>query len=125
MSPLTFLLVSIVGGLGAALRLLIDGLVKARLKVPFPVGTTIINVTGSFLLGLVTGLTTAAVLPTQWQLIIGGGLLGGYTTFSTASFETVRLIQDRRYVAGLLNGVGMLTAAVAAALFGLWLASLF
>jgi CrcB protein len=125
MTPLTFLLLSIAGGLGAALRMLIDGVVKARLKVAFPIGTTLINVTGSFLLGLVTGLTTGAALPAEWQLIVGGGLLGGYTTFSTASFETVRLIQDRRYGAGFLNGVGMLVVAVAAALLGLWLARLF
>jgi CrcB protein len=125
MTPLPFILMSIAGGLGAALRMFVDGLVKARLKVPFPVGTTIINVTGSFLLGLATGMTAAAVLPAEWQLIIGGGLLGGYTTFSTASFETVRLIQDRRYGSGLINGVGMLIAAVGAALLGLWLARLF
>ncbi|MCU1586160.1 MAG: hypothetical protein JWM49_2716 [Microbacteriaceae bacterium] len=124
MTPLAFLLISIAGGLGSALRLLVDGLVKARLKIRFPVGTTIINVTGSFLLGLITGLATAAVLPAEWQLIIGTGLLGGYTTFSTASFESVRLIQDRRYAAGLLNSVGMLVAAVGAALLGLWLARL-
>ncbi|MDQ1597492.1 MAG: fluoride exporter, partial [Microbacteriaceae bacterium] len=92
MTPLAFLLISIAGGLGSALRLLVDGLVKARLKITFPLGTTIINVTGSFLLGLVTGLATTAVLPAEWQLIIGTGLLGGYTTFSTASFESVRLI---------------------------------
>lgn len=125
MTPLAFLLISIAGGLGSALRLLVDGLVKARLKITFPLGTTIINVTGSFLLGLVTGLATTAVLPAEWQLIIGTGLLGGYTTFSTASFESVRLIQDRRYAAGLLNSVGMLVAAVGAALLGLWLARLF
>jgi CrcB protein len=125
MTPLAFLLLSLTGGVGAALRMLVDGLVKARLKIAFPVGTTIINVTGSFLLGIVTGLTAAAVLPAEWQLIIGGGLLGGYTTFSTASFETVRLIQDRRYAAALLNSIGMLGAAVVAALLGLLLGRLF
>jgi CrcB protein len=124
MTPLAFIVISIAGGLGATLRMVIDGLVKARLKIVFPIGTTIINVTGSFLLGLVTGLTSAAVLSAEWQLIIGGGLLGGYTTFSTASFETVRLIQDRRYAAGLLNGVGMLVVAVLAATLGLWVGRL-
>lgn len=123
MTPLVFLGVSVAGGIGAALRLLIDGLVRSATKGGYPAGTTIINVSGSFLLGLVTGLAVGGRLPGSLQLVIGTGLLGGYTTFSTASFETVRLIQDRRYVAGLANGLGMLLGAVAAASLGLWIAS--
>jgi CrcB protein len=122
-TPLLFLGVSVAGGIGAALRLLIDGLVRSGTKGNYPAGTTIINVSGSFVLGLVTGLAVGGQLPEGWQLVIGTGLLGGYTTFSTASFETVRLIQDRRYVAGLANGLGMLFGSVAAASLGLWLAS--
>jgi protein CrcB len=57
-------------------------------------------------------------VPHQWQLIIGTGLLGGYTTFSTASFETVRLIEDRRYVAAAFNGVSKLLICTAAAALG-------
>jgi CrcB protein len=62
-------------------------------------------------------------LPHQWQLIAGTGLLGGYTTFSTASFETVRLIEDRRYLAAALNGFGMLITGTAAAVLGFAAAS--
>jgi len=57
----------------------------------------------------------------DWQLVLGGGLLGGYTTFSTASVETVRLLQERRYVPALVVGLGMLVASVAAAGLGLWI----
>jgi CrcB protein len=81
----------------------------------------VINVTGSFLLGLVTGLVLAHGLPAEWRAILGTGFLGGYTTFSTASYETVRLAQQRRYRAALFNGVGMLVLALAAAGLGLWL----
>ena len=96
---LAVLLICVAGGIGAALRLILDGLIKAQIRSSYPVGTTVINVTGSFLLGLLTGFAMNQAVPQQWQLVAGTGLLGGYTTFSTASFETVRLIEDRRYVA--------------------------
>lgn len=115
---LTAVLICVAGGVGAALRLILDGAIRARTTSSYPLGTTVINVTGSFLLGLITGLATSQLLPLQWQLMIGTGFLGGYTTFSTASFETVRLIEDRRYVAAALNGLGMLLICTAAAAFG-------
>lgn len=115
---LTAVLICVAGGVGAALRLILDGAIRARTTSSYPVGTTVINVTGSFPLGLITGLATSQLLPLQWQLMIGTGFLGGYTTFSTASFETVRLIEDRRYVAAALNGLGMLLICTAAAAFG-------
>jgi CrcB protein len=115
---LAALLICAAGGIGAALRLILDGLIKARIRSSYPVGTTVINVTGSFLLGLLTGLAMSQAMPQQWQLVAGTGLLGGYTTFSTASFETVRLIEDRRYVAAVCNGLGMLIVCTAAAALG-------
>jgi CrcB protein len=115
---LAALLICVAGGIGAALRLILDGLIKARIRSSYPVGTTVINVTGSFLLGLLTGLAMSQAMPQQWQVVAGTGLLGGYTTFSTASFETVRLIEDRRYVAAACNGLGMLIAGTAAAALG-------
>ena len=111
----TAVLICIAGGIGAALRLLLDGLIRARVHSTYPLATTVINLTGSLVLGLLTGLATGQLVPHQWQLIVGTGLLGGYTTFSTASFETVRLIEDRRYVAAAFNGFGMVIAGTAAA----------
>jgi CrcB protein len=120
-SPLLFLAVSVAGGLGAALRLVVDGVVRARLQTSLPVGTLLINVLGSLLLGLGTGLTLSAWLPEAWHLVLGGGLLGGFTTFSTASYETVRLAMDRRSPAAAATGLGMLVLAVCCAFGGLWL----
>jgi CrcB protein len=121
LTPLLFTCLSIAGGIGASTRFLFDGAIRSRITVGYPLGTTIINVSGSFLLGLVAGLALGEVVNPQWQLIVGTGFLGGYTTFSTASFETIRLAQERRYGAALTNGLGMLIGAVAAAGLGLWI----
>ena len=117
--PITALLICVTGGLGATLRLVLDGMIRALITWSYPVGTTVINLTGSFLLGSVTGLATSELMPHQWQLVVSSGFLGGYTTFSTASFETVRLVEDRRYVAAALNGFGMLIICTAAAALGI------
>lgn len=121
MNALTVLAVALAGGVGAAARLLVDGVVRARVPASFPVGIMLVNVTGSLLLGLITGLALGGLVAPAWQLILGGGLMGGYTTFSTASYETVRFVQDGRYLAALTNGLGMLVASVLAAGLGLWL----
>jgi CrcB protein len=118
-AAVTALLVCAAGGLGAAARLVLDGLIRAWIRSTYPVATTIINLTGSLLLGLITGLATGHVLPDSWHLIAGTGLLGGYTTFSTASFETVSLLEDRRYLAATLNGLGTLIICSCAAAAGL------
>ena len=118
----TVLLVCAAGGVGAALRLVLDGLIRARVRSNYPVGTTVINLTGSLLLGLIAGLAGHQLLPPAAQLIAGTGLLGGYTTFSTASFETVRLVEERRYLAAALNGFGMLVTGTGAAALGLIIA---
>ena len=112
--------VALAGGVGAVARFMLDGLVRSRLA-SFPVGTVLVNVTGSFVLGLVTGLTLAHVVPEELRLVVGTGFCGGYTTFSTASFETVRLVEQRRVGAALLNGVGTLVVTVCVAGLGLWL----
>lgn len=114
-----FLLVCLAGGVGAALRFILDGVIKSGTGTSFPIGTTVINVSGSFGLGVLTGAASTAGLSPEWLLVLGGGLMGGYTTFSTASVETVRLTQAGRYAAALLNGIGMLVVSVLAAGLGL------
>lgn len=124
MSPLVWLAMAAAGGVGAASRLLVDGLVRSRVRIGYPLGTTIINVSGSFLLGVASGMALGLVLSPEWKTILGTGLMGGFTTFSTASFETVRLIQERRFGAALANGVGMLAVSIAFACLGLWVGEL-
>jgi CrcB protein len=118
-SPAIVLLLVVAGGLGAVSRFVVDGLIQARAGAAFPLGTLVINVSGSLILGLLTGLTMAHLLPDAVRLVVGTGFLGGYTTFSTASFETVRLVQERRIPAALLYGLGALLATAAVAGLGL------
>ncbi len=118
-TALTALLVCLAGGLGAALRLVFDGSIKARVRSTYPVAATLINLTGSLLLGLLTGLAAYQLLTPQWQLVAGTGLLGGYTTFSTASIETVRLVRAGQRRVALAHSLGMLVTGTASAALGL------
>lgn len=117
------LLVALAGGLGAVARFVLDGLIRRRTSGAFPAGTLIINLTGSLLLGLLAGLVTGG-LSEQLQTVLGTGFLGGYTTFSSASVETVRLLQERRFRAAVGYGLGMVVLATALALGGFGLGSL-
>jgi fluoride exporter len=112
-------LAALAGGLGAAARFVLDSLLRAWLPTPYPSGTAVINVSGSLLLGLVTGLAAGGLLPEDLQVVLGTGLLGGYTTFSTASVETVRLARAGRHRAALWHSLGMLVTCTASAALGL------
>jgi CrcB protein len=107
------------GALGAVIRFVLDASVKQRWRSPFPLATVVINVTGSLLLGVLAGAVLFHGQPSVWQTVAGTGFCGGYTTFSTASFETVRLVQQNRLMLALGNAVGSLVLSVAACAVGL------
>lgn len=109
--------IALAGGAGAALRYLLDTAVPVRVRERFPWGIMLVNLTGSFALGLLAGLALGQPLAS----VLAVGLLGGYTTFSTAILDTVRLLQQRRIGAALLNGPGMLVATVVLAVCGILL----
>lgn len=116
--------VALAGSLGAAARFVVDGAVRSRTTGRAPVGTIVINVSGSFLLGVLTGLVLFHHAPSQLTLVAGTGFCGGFTTFSTASFETVRLLQQGELgAAGTSLGITV-AGAVAAAAAGMALAAL-
>ncbi|HWS49749.1 MAG TPA: CrcB family protein [Microbacterium sp.] len=115
MTPLLFIGAALAGGVGAALRYLVDVGVTRVARGRFPWGILAVNVTGSFALGLVT-----ASLPDA-AFLLGAGLLGGYTTFSTAMLDTVALWLDGRRAASAFNALGMLALGVVAAGVGLTL----
>ncbi|WP_338891197.1 fluoride efflux transporter CrcB [Rhodococcus sovatensis] len=117
-------LLAVAGALGAVSRFVIDSFVKSKLKnAVFPWGTVGINITGSLLLGFLAGLVVLQDGSTDLQMVIGTGFCGGYTTFSTASVETVRLVQSGRHSLALINLVGTLVVAGGACAAGFALAS--
>lgn len=117
MSPLLFLGAALAGGIGAVLRYLVDLGVARLAGRRFPWGILLVNISGSFVLGLVT-----AALPDA-AFLLGAGLLGGYTTFSTAMLDTVALWRDGERRASAFNAIGMLLLGVLAAGLGLALGS--
>ena len=126
------LLVAVGGGAGSIARFVLDTWVTGRARRPlrapaklrFPWGITIVNLSGSFLLGLLLGLLHAPGLDVATHpawLALGAGLLGGYTTLSTASLDTVRLARAGRRVAAAANALGTLGVAVLLAIAGILL----
>ncbi|MGR6742746.1 MULTISPECIES: fluoride efflux transporter FluC [Microbacterium] len=107
----------VAGGLGAGIRYVLDVVLMRGRRDAFPVGILVINVTGSGLLGLLTGLGT--LVAPDWLAVLGIGLLGGYTTFSTVSVETIQLMRRGRRDWAVVNLVGTFAMAVIAAAIGI------
>jgi CrcB protein len=116
--------VAIAGAVGAATRYAVEGFVHDRVEGVFPWGTWVINISGSFVLGLLTGLALYHGLGDTHRIVIGAGFLGAYTTFSTFMFETVRLFEEGSRYESLLNAVGSVAAGLLAAAAGLALAAI-
>ena len=115
----TVLAVAVGSALGAPARYLLDQLISSRHERLFPWGTFAINVSGSFLLGLlVSAAAHGGVAP--WLLAgLGTGFLGAYTTFSTYTWESLRLVEDGAVLVACLNLGGSVVAGAAAAALGL------
>lgn len=114
---LKYVMVGIGGALGSILRFWLGSLIGSRMGTRFPYGTFVINVTGSFLIGFVFALLTARTQwSVNWRYLIPIGFIGGYTTFSSFEFETLRTIQDGQIGIGLLY-VGL---SVVLGFFAVW-----
>jgi fluoride exporter len=115
-------LVGLAAALGAVSRYLVDQAVSNKWESGFPWGTWVINVTGSFALGLLTGLALHHGLSAHVVSVLGTGICGGYTTFSTFTVESVRLAEDGSLAAAAGNIAGSITAGLLAAAAGLGIA---
>lgn len=114
--------VALASGLGSVARYGLDQLVARRLGRRFPYGTLLVNVTGSFALGLVLGATMHHGLASGPALLLGTGFAGGYTTLSTWAGETLLLIRQKRYLSAALNAFLSIVAGLLAVSAGLGLA---
>ena len=114
------------GAAGAVTRFVLNRAILRRRpsETPFPTGTVVINITGSLVLGLLTGFVLYHSAPTALTRIAGAGFCGGYTTFSAASFETVQLGRERDWGRAAANLALTVTGTLLAGAAGLALASL-
>ena len=121
MTPALVLAVATAGGAGAVIRWLLNSIIPPIGAMKVPGSTLWINVTGSLALGVVTGLAGVHLIPAEWRTILTTGLLGGYTTFSTASNDTVTLVDTGHRIVGFAYAFGMFALAVAGAGLGMGL----
>jgi CrcB protein len=119
MTPIAWPAFVAAGAGGAVARYLLDRAVADRTAGAFPWGTFVINVTGSLLLGVMTGLALHHGLSRTSRIVLGTGFCGAYTTFSTFSFETIRLVEEGALAEAFRNAAGTLVAGAAAAALGL------
>jgi fluoride exporter len=114
-----YLVVLAGAGLGGLARYALGGWIMARYGGRFPLGTFLINVSGSFLIGLTMTLLTERLTPhPNWRLFLVVGILGGYTTFSSFEYETLQTVRDGARWMASLYVAGSVVAGYAAAWLG-------
>lgn len=129
MTFLNYLSIALGGALGAVLRFTISTLAQEQMGDPFlwghfPWGTLVVNVVGSFLIGILFQFFDQTIVSPDLQLLLLTGGLGAFTTFSTYSLETFHLIQDGRIALGILNMVISTAAGLVAVFLGIYLVRL-
>lgn len=122
---MTFLLVCLGAAVGAPARYLVDRAVQARWDTVLPWGTIAVNVGGSLLLGVLTGLAAHRQVPDEVILCLATGFCGALTTYSTFSYETLRLWEAGRPLSCLANVTVSLTGGLGAAVLGYAVGSAF
>lgn len=116
-----WLVVLVGGGIGALARYGLGGWIQNAAGAAFPWGTLVINVSGSLLLALLFALLEGSRARPEWRAFLGIGFCGGYTTFSTFSYEAFRLLQDGQWQRAAVYMLGSLVLALAGTFAGFWL----
>ncbi len=120
---MTALQIALGGALGALSRWFVGGWVQEAAGSGFPMGTLVVNATGSFLLAFVVGLLEGLAAPPAWRSFLAVGFCGAYTTFSTFTYESVRLMQGGEWGRASAYLFGSVVVGLAATVMGFWAAS--
>lgn len=121
---MTVLLVLAGGAIGAPARYLTDLVVQQRHRWALPIGTLVVNVVGSFMLGVMASLAAHGAVSDRVLTLVGTGFCGALTTFSTFSFETLRLLESHRVGAALGNVLVSFFVGLASVALGWWVGGL-
>jgi CrcB protein len=123
---LEVILVTIGGGIGSASRYLVSTWAAARFGADFPYGTLIVNVVGCFIIGaFMTVATERLIVSPYWRLFVTVGIVGGFTTFSSFSYETLHLLQEADALRAFYNFSLNVLVGFSATWLGIGLARLF
>lgn len=121
MKPIDVVEVVIGAGIGGGLRYLLGGWMAERWGTSFPWHTLVINISGAFLLGVLMAMSVErGILTPSMRLFLGVGILGGFTTFSTLSYESIALLEQGFFVQGTANMFGSALLGMVAAVVGLF-----
>lgn len=112
---------SFLGGVG---RYLLTILIQNRLLTSIPYGTLAVNIIGCFFIGIVYGIAERVNLKAEWQLFLATGILGGFTTFSSFSYETISLLREQQYWYAFFNIGVSIILGLAATLIGILMTKL-
>ena len=120
MNPADIAAVVAGAGVGGGMRYVVGWWIAERWGASFPWATFAVNISGAFLLGVLMALSVErSLIPPAWSLFLGVGILGGYTTFSTLSLESVVLMQRGLVMQGALNMFGSALVGLAAVMAGI------
>ena len=122
MTPMILLAVGVGGGLGALLRYFVAGAIQSAAWPGYPWGIFVVNITGGFMMGLIVELSALRIsLTPEMRAFLTTGILGGYTTFSTFSLDSVLLIERGNYGSAAVYIVGSTLLSILALFAGLWI----
>ena len=116
---MNYLFVFVGGGIGASARYWLQGLVYRIVSAGFPYGTLVVNVLGSFAIGfLMSSFEERFIVQPSLRIFLTIGILGGFTTFSSFSFETIALLRDGSFAPAFVNIAASLITCLAATWIG-------
>ncbi len=116
---INYVIIVLGGGIGAAARFALGTWIGQNWGRNFPLGTFVINISGSFILGVIMGTVEAQVLSPAVRLGLAIGFVGAYTTFSTWTYETMRLIEGGSWLLAAVNIFGSIAVGMLAVALGL------